>query len=157
MIPTCCTRCCGSASRAMTVRGGTAARCDQVAWQAGLCQAPLGDRDCRAQSISVPESCGSHCAVRTMSELTSAVGGSSLQAATSVDVASLRDPQADADRVKKPEWLVAMGVCTHLGCVPLGNAVRHHTHTLTHALVRHSVGMQQRLSDVHLCGTQSVL
>jgi hypothetical protein len=31
------------------------------------------------------------------------------------------------------------------------------THTLTHALVRHSVGMQQRLSDVHLCGTQSVL
>ena len=31
------------------------------------------------------------------------------------------------------------------------------THTLTHALVRHSVGMQQRLSDVHLCGTPSVL
>jgi Rieske Fe-S protein len=68
-----------------------------------------------------------------VSELTSAVGGSSLQAATSVDVASLRDPQADADRVKKPEWLIAMGVCTHLGCVPLGNAVRHHTHTHTRA------------------------
>ena len=72
--------------------------------------------------------------MRTVSELSSALGGSSLQAATSVDVASLRDPQADADRVKKPEWLIAMGVCTHLGCVPLGNAVRHHTltHTLTH-------------------------
>lgn len=36
------------------------------------------------------------------------------------DGASLPDPQKDADRVKKPEWLVMMGVCTHLGCVPLG-------------------------------------
>ena len=39
-----------------------------------------------------------------------------------VDVASLRDPQADADRAKNPEWLVAVGVCTHLGCVPIANA-----------------------------------
>ncbi|MDA8231798.1 MAG: ubiquinol-cytochrome c reductase iron-sulfur subunit [Magnetospirillum sp.] len=36
------------------------------------------------------------------------------------DSADLRDPQKDADRVKKPEWLVLIGVCTHLGCVPLG-------------------------------------
>lgn len=36
------------------------------------------------------------------------------------DTASLPDPQNDADRVQKPEWLVMMGVCTHLGCVPLG-------------------------------------
>jgi ubiquinol-cytochrome c reductase iron-sulfur subunit len=36
------------------------------------------------------------------------------------DNAALPDPQKDADRVKKPEWLVMMGVCTHLGCVPLG-------------------------------------
>lgn len=36
------------------------------------------------------------------------------------DGAALPDPQKDADRVKKPEWLVMMGVCTHLGCVPLG-------------------------------------
>jgi len=40
--------------------------------------------------------------------------------ARSVDVAELRDPQTDAQRVKKPEWLVVIGVCTHLGCVPLG-------------------------------------
>jgi ubiquinol-cytochrome c reductase iron-sulfur subunit len=39
-----------------------------------------------------------------------------------VDVNSLRDPQADADRVKKAEWLVILGVCTHLGCVPIANA-----------------------------------
>lgn len=35
---------------------------------------------------------------------------------------SLRDPQADSDRVKDPEWLVVIGVCTHLGCVPIANA-----------------------------------
>ncbi|KAF2121663.1 ubiquinol-cytochrome c reductase-like protein iron-sulfur subunit [Lophiotrema nucula] len=35
---------------------------------------------------------------------------------------SLRDPQKDEDRVKKPEWLIMLGVCTHLGCVPIGEA-----------------------------------
>ncbi|KAF2682229.1 cytochrome b-c1 complex subunit Rieske, mitochondrial precursor [Lentithecium fluviatile CBS 122367] len=35
---------------------------------------------------------------------------------------SLRDPQSDADRVQKPEWLIMLGVCTHLGCVPIGEA-----------------------------------
>lgn len=34
----------------------------------------------------------------------------------------LRDPESDEDRVKKPEWLVMIGVCTHLGCVPIGEA-----------------------------------
>ena len=43
-----------------------------------------------------------------------------IQSAGEVDVSTLRDPQADKDRVKKPEWLVTVGVCTHLGCVPLG-------------------------------------
>ena len=33
----------------------------------------------------------------------------------------LKDPQRDQDRVKNPEWLVMLGVCTHLGCVPLGD------------------------------------
>jgi len=33
----------------------------------------------------------------------------------------LRDPQPDQARVQKPEWLVVLGICTHLGCVPLGN------------------------------------
>ena len=33
---------------------------------------------------------------------------------------SLRDPQKDSDRVKKADWLVVVGVCTHLGCIPLG-------------------------------------
>jgi len=41
---------------------------------------------------------------------------------SAVDPASLRDPQADAERVKDPEWLVILGVCTHLGCVPIANA-----------------------------------
>jgi ubiquinol-cytochrome c reductase iron-sulfur subunit len=36
------------------------------------------------------------------------------------DHADLRDPATDASRVQKPEWLVMIGICTHLGCVPLG-------------------------------------
>lgn len=36
-----------------------------------------------------------------------------------VDPSILRDPQHDNDRVQKPEWLVVLGICTHLGCVPL--------------------------------------
>ncbi|KAF2473661.1 ubiquinol-cytochrome c r [Lindgomyces ingoldianus] len=35
---------------------------------------------------------------------------------------SLRDPEPDSERVKKPEWLIMLGVCTHLGCVPIGEA-----------------------------------
>ncbi|KAJ7293198.1 Rieske [2Fe-2S] iron-sulfur domain-containing protein [Mycena rebaudengoi] len=35
---------------------------------------------------------------------------------------SLRDPESDEDRVKKPEWLIMLGVCTHLGCVPIGES-----------------------------------
>lgn len=42
--------------------------------------------------------------------------------ANAVDVSKLRDPQKDEDRVKRPEWLVMLGVCTHLGCVPIGEA-----------------------------------
>ena len=40
--------------------------------------------------------------------------------ANNVDVASLKDPIEDGARVQKPEWLILIGVCTHLGCVPLG-------------------------------------
>lgn len=28
------------------------------------------------------------------------------------------DPEPDSKRVKNPEWLVVIGVCTHMGCVP---------------------------------------
>lgn len=37
------------------------------------------------------------------------------------DATSTMDAQPDADRVQKPEWLVVMGVCTHLGCVPMSS------------------------------------
>ncbi len=36
------------------------------------------------------------------------------------DDAELPDPEADADRVERNEWLIMVGVCTHLGCIPLG-------------------------------------
>ncbi|ESO05480.1 hypothetical protein HELRODRAFT_77345 [Helobdella robusta] len=38
-----------------------------------------------------------------------------------VDLSSLRHQEHDNDRVKKPEWLVVLGICTHLGCVPIPN------------------------------------
>ena len=43
-------------------------------------------------------------------------------AADKVDITTLRDPQTLAERTKegKANWLITMGVCTHLGCVPLG-------------------------------------
>ncbi|PPR00018.1 hypothetical protein CVT24_009025 [Panaeolus cyanescens] len=47
---------------------------------------------------------------------------SEIDEARSVDWKVFRDPQSDEDRVKKPEWLVMLGVCTHLGCVPIGEA-----------------------------------
>lgn len=40
--------------------------------------------------------------------------------AEAVKLEELRDPQTDSERVKKPEWLIMVGVCTHLGCVPGG-------------------------------------
>jgi len=42
--------------------------------------------------------------------------------ANAVNLSELRDPQEDSARVQKPEWLVLLGVCTHLGCVPIGEA-----------------------------------
>jgi len=45
-----------------------------------------------------------------------------IKLANSVDVRSLRHPEDDAERVKNPEWLIVIGVCTHLGCIPLPNA-----------------------------------
>eukprot|EP00163_Fabomonas_tropica_P006353 TRINITY_DN15925_c0_g1_i1.p1 TRINITY_DN15925_c0_g1~~TRINITY_DN15925_c0_g1_i1.p1 ORF type:complete len:225 (+),score=47.98 TRINITY_DN15925_c0_g1_i1:99-773(+) len=35
-----------------------------------------------------------------------------------IDIAALKDPQSDLERCPRPEWVVCMGVCTHLGCVP---------------------------------------
>jgi ubiquinol-cytochrome c reductase iron-sulfur subunit len=42
--------------------------------------------------------------------------------ANAVDIKTLRDPQTLAERTKpgKENWLITLGVCTHLGCVPLG-------------------------------------
>jgi ubiquinol-cytochrome c reductase iron-sulfur subunit len=43
--------------------------------------------------------------------------------ARSVNVASLPDPQPDQDRVKAghDQWLVLIGICTHLGCIPIAH------------------------------------
>jgi ubiquinol-cytochrome c reductase iron-sulfur subunit len=48
-----------------------------------------------------------------------------VEAARSVPLRDLPDPQADAARVKKghDNWLIVVGVCTHLGCIPKGQSL----------------------------------
>jgi ubiquinol-cytochrome c reductase iron-sulfur subunit len=46
-----------------------------------------------------------------------------IAAANDTVIDDLRDPESDADRVQKPELLVIQGICTHLGCVPLGQKI----------------------------------
>ncbi|KPM06264.1 cytochrome b-c1 complex subunit Rieske, mitochondrial-like protein, partial [Sarcoptes scabiei] len=44
---------------------------------------------------------------------------SEIAAEKAVNLKDLRDPEADEKRAPNPEWLVVIGVCTHLGCVPI--------------------------------------
>jgi ubiquinol-cytochrome c reductase iron-sulfur subunit len=46
-----------------------------------------------------------------------------IKQAQSAPLGELMDPQSDADRIKAghDEWIVLVGICTHLGCIPLGN------------------------------------
>eukprot|EP00428_Durinskia_dybowskii_P061653 CAMPEP_0170388460 /NCGR_PEP_ID=MMETSP0117_2-20130122/18095_1 /TAXON_ID=400756 /ORGANISM="Durinskia baltica, Strain CSIRO CS-38" /LENGTH=134 /DNA_ID=CAMNT_0010644381 /DNA_START=321 /DNA_END=725 /DNA_ORIENTATION=+ len=39
-----------------------------------------------------------------------------------VAMSALKDAQADSDRTQDPEWLIVLGICTHLGCVPISGA-----------------------------------
>ena len=41
--------------------------------------------------------------------------------AKAVSLTELKHPEKDEDRASNPEWLVMLGVCTHLGCVPLAD------------------------------------
>lgn len=43
-----------------------------------------------------------------------------IKTAEAVSLDDLPDPQADKDRVQKTQWLIMIGICTHLGCIPLG-------------------------------------
>eukprot|EP00002_Diphylleia_rotans_P008723 TRINITY_DN18729_c0_g1_i1.p1 TRINITY_DN18729_c0_g1~~TRINITY_DN18729_c0_g1_i1.p1 ORF type:complete len:251 (+),score=47.49 TRINITY_DN18729_c0_g1_i1:55-807(+) len=45
-----------------------------------------------------------------------------IQLATGVDLGELKHRETDEERVQRPEWLVVLGVCTHLGCVPIDGA-----------------------------------
>merc|ERR1712179_789605 len=45
-----------------------------------------------------------------------------IAAEEAVDLDVLRDRQADGERVVEPKWLIVLGICTHLGCVPIANA-----------------------------------
>jgi ubiquinol-cytochrome c reductase iron-sulfur subunit len=45
-----------------------------------------------------------------------------IETAKGVVMTDLPDPESDEVRAENPEWLILVGVCTHLGCVPLGQA-----------------------------------
>jgi ubiquinol-cytochrome c reductase iron-sulfur subunit len=44
-----------------------------------------------------------------------------IAAARAVPLSDLSDEESDEARVQRAEWLILVGVCTHLGCIPLGN------------------------------------
>lgn len=48
-----------------------------------------------------------------------------IESAEGVNIADLRDPMQDDDRTHEGhrEWLIVVGICTHLGCVPLGQKI----------------------------------
>merc|ERR1719265_478018 len=45
--------------------------------------------------------------------------GEEIAEAEAVSMDELRDPQTDAERVDQSQWLVVMGICTHLGCIAI--------------------------------------
>eukprot|EP00474_Spongospora_subterranea_P008746 CRZ09204.1 hypothetical protein [Spongospora subterranea] len=47
---------------------------------------------------------------------------SDISRAEADDTAELRDPERDSERAQRPEWLIVLGVCTHLGCVPISDS-----------------------------------
>ncbi|MBV0899826.1 MAG: ubiquinol-cytochrome c reductase iron-sulfur subunit [Wolbachia endosymbiont of Fragariocoptes setiger] len=49
-----------------------------------------------------------------------------VEAARAVDIKTLRDPQSDEQRVYKgkDEWLIMLGICTHLGCIPIDHSTK---------------------------------
>ncbi len=49
--------------------------------------------------------------------------GEEIEDARNVGLDDLPDPETDEARVQKPEWLVMVGICTHLGCLPKGQRV----------------------------------
>ncbi|TDI62720.1 MAG: ubiquinol-cytochrome c reductase iron-sulfur subunit [Alphaproteobacteria bacterium] len=44
-----------------------------------------------------------------------------IKAAQSAPVDDLPDPETDADRVQQDQWLIVVGICTHLGCIPVSD------------------------------------
>ena len=88
-----------------------------------------------------------------------------IKEAEAVKLSELPDPQTDNSRVTdtakkvRPEWLIVIGVCTHLGCVPLGTKpgdpqgrVRRLVLPLPRLAVRHVRPHPQRTGAARTCG-----
>ena len=79
----------------------------------------------RSRSISArsPKARSSRCSGASKPIFISHRTKKEIEEAQDVSLSSLPDPQADADRVKHghDQWLVLIGICTHLGCIPLAH------------------------------------
>lgn len=49
-----------------------------------------------------------------------------IETAEATPMSELRHPETDKERAPRQEFLVMLGVCTHLGCVPIGDAGDYH-------------------------------
>ena len=72
-----------------------------------------------------------------------------IDSARAVDLSELKHPEKDEDRAKNPEWLVMLGVCTHLGCVPL-NDKGITAHGFVHVTVHTTIHLEEFEKDRHL-------
>ncbi len=50
-------------------------------------------------------------------------GAEEIKEAVAVPLEDLPDPEPDSVRAEKPEWLIMVGICTHLGCIPKGQSI----------------------------------
>jgi ubiquinol-cytochrome c reductase iron-sulfur subunit len=58
-----------------------------------------------------------------------------IQEADATPLSELRHPETDIERAPKQQWLVMLGVCTHLGCVPIGEAGDYHGYVVLSLLL----------------------
>ena len=76
--------------------------------------------------------------------------------AANTPLSDLKDPQTDQSRVQKPEWLIVVGVCTHLGCVPIGHEGKYEGWLCPcHGSVYDTSGrIRQGPAPLNSCGSQ---
>lgn len=66
-------------------------------------------------------------------------------------VGTMKDPQTDAERCPRPEWLINIGVCTHLGCIPIEGGSYHGWFCPCHGSHYDISGATSNLQTISVC------